>query len=133
MLPPSKFSGNIILKNSVVSEGCIIHAQELERCIIGNRSRIGKGTVMKNCVTFGNDYYENMHDLAHPRHGIQMGIGENCHLENCIVDKDVRIGDHVEIIGGPQMEETETENYCIKDGIVIMKKGAVLESHTRVI
>ncbi|OYU96627.1 MAG: glucose-1-phosphate adenylyltransferase [Bacteroidetes bacterium B1(2017)] len=129
MLPPSKFTGSTILKNSVVSEGCIIHAKELERCIIGNRARIGEGTKMKNCVTFGNDFYESMDDLEHPRHGIQMGIGTNCVLENCIVDKDVRIGDNVTIIGSESLEDQETEHFCVKEGIVIFKKGAVIPSN----
>ncbi|HRC33256.1 MAG TPA: glucose-1-phosphate adenylyltransferase [Bacteroidia bacterium] len=124
MLPPSKFSSNTILKGSIISEGCIINAQLIERCIIGNRARIGEGTVMKNCITFGNDFYETLHELTNSEKGFNIGIGRNCHFENCIIDKDVKIGDNVTIIGNINMPDTETESYCIKDGIVIIKKDA---------
>jgi len=130
MLPPSKFSSGTLLKGTVVSEGCIINAAELERCIVGNRSRIGLGTVMRNCVTFGNDYYESFEELSNPKNGIPMGIGDNCYLENCIIDKDVRIGNNVVFMISPQMRDSETEQYCIKDGIAIIKKGSVILSNT---
>ena len=133
MLPPSKFSGNTLLKGSVISEGCIINAREIERCIIGNRARIGEGTVMKNCISFGNDYYETLEEILSGKNKIQMAIGKNCHFENCIIDKDVRIGDDVIMRGSSSLADTETEHYCIKDGIVIVKKGAMIENGTQVI
>ena len=132
MLPPSKFSGNTLLKGSVISEGCIINAREIERCIIGNRARIGEGTVMKNCISFGNDYYETLEEILSGKNKIQMAIGKNCHFENCIIDKDVRIGDDVIMRGSSSLADTETEHYCIKDGIVIVKKGAMIENGTQV-
>ncbi|HRH03953.1 MAG TPA: glucose-1-phosphate adenylyltransferase [Bacteroidia bacterium] len=130
MLPPTKFSGNTSLKGSVISEGCIINAKEIERCIIGNRAKIGDGTVMKNCIFFGNDYYETLEEILKSKTGILMAIGKNGHFENCIIDKDVRIGDNVKIIGNKKMPDIETENYCIRDGIVIVKKGAVIPDGT---
>ena len=133
MLPPSKFGENTRIKNAVIAEGCIVMGKEIDNCIIGNRSRIGEGTVMRNCVTFGNDFYETMEELAAPKHGIVMGYGSNCHLENCIIDKDVRIGDGVSIVGNKDMQDAETSEYCIKEGIVIIKKGAIITSGTKVV
>ncbi len=132
MLPPTKFSGNTLLKGSVISEGCIINAKEIERCIIGNRARIGEGTVMKNCISFGNDYYETLEEIMAAKDGILMAIGKNGHFENCIIDKDVRIGDNVIIRGSTNMPDIETPQYCIRDGIVILKKGAVIPDNTQV-
>jgi glucose-1-phosphate adenylyltransferase len=111
----------------------MIQAKEIENCIVGNRSRIAAGAVMKNCVTFGNDSYETLAELANPKFGIAMGYGANCHLENCIIDKDVRIGENVTIIGSHQMPDTETDHYCIKEGLVIIKKGAVIPSGSRIV
>jgi glucose-1-phosphate adenylyltransferase len=133
MLPPTKFSGETTLKDSVISEGCIIHAKEIANSIVGNRARIGSGSVLNHCVTFGNDYYETHYQLENPSHNIVMGIGENCHLENCIVDKDVRIGNNVTIIGDVAMENYETEQFCVSDGIVIIKKGAIILPNTQVV
>jgi glucose-1-phosphate adenylyltransferase len=132
MLPPSKFSGNTLLKGSVISEGCIINAKEIERCIIGNRARIGEGTVMKNCISFGNDYYETVEEVLAAKGRTLMAIGKNGHFENCIIDKDVRIGDNVIIRGSKNMPDIETEQYCIKEGIVIIKKGAEIPDNTKV-
>lgn len=133
MLPPSKFSSSTLLKGSVISEGCIINAQEIERSIIGNRARIGEGTILKNCIYFGNDFYQTVAEMTNAKNGILNGIGQNCHFENCIIDKDVRIGDNVVCIGNSNMADTETEQYCIKDGIIIIKKGAEVLSNTKVI
>ena len=133
MLPPTKFSGNTILKGSVISEGCIINAKEIERCIIGNRARIGEGTVMKSCISFGNDYYQSLEEMLATKDRTLISIGKNCHFENCIIDKDARIGDQVVMVGNPSMADIETENYCIKGGIIIIKKGAEIQSHTSVL
>ena len=131
MLPPSKFSSETIVKGSIVAEGSIIHAKFIERCLIGHRARIGEGTVMKNCISFGNDYYENIKGKTLAE--ITMKIGENCHFENCIIDKDVKIGNNVTMIGNPNMADAETNQYCVKDGIIVIKKGAEIASGSKVV
>ena len=85
---------------------------------------------MKHCITFGNDYYQPVEELVNEETII--GIGKNCHFENCIIDKDVKIGNNVVIIGKDSMQDLETEHYCVKEGIVIIKKGANILSGTRV-
>jgi glucose-1-phosphate adenylyltransferase len=36
----------------------------------------------------------------------------------------------VRINGGRHLEDTETDSYCIKDGIVVVKKGATIPKGT---
>jgi glucose-1-phosphate adenylyltransferase len=55
-----------------------------------------------------------------------MGIGERCFIKNAIIDKNCRIGDDVRINGGSHLEDVETDTYCVRDGIVVIKKGAVI-------
>ena len=55
-----------------------------------------------------------------------MGIGERCSINNAIIDKNCRIGDDVKINGGDHLEDKETDTYFIKDGIVVIKKGAII-------
>ena len=50
----------------------------------------------------------------------------NCHIENAILDKNCRIGSNVTIIGGPHLENCETDSYVISGGIVVVKKGATI-------
>ena len=128
MLAPSKVSGTKFNK-AIVAEGCIIHAASIERAIIGIRSRIGKNTVIKNAIVFGNDSYQTLKELMEEV-SIPMGIGEKCYIENAIIDKDCCIGNNVSIIGSPDLENVETDNYCIKDGIIVMKKGAEIPDGT---
>lgn len=114
---------------AIVAEGSIVQAKLIENAIIGIRSRIDDGTVIKNAYIMGNDYYESLEDLATPGK-IPMGIGRNCYIENAIIDKHVRIGDSVIIRGHDTLEDMETEHYVIKKGIVVVNKSAVIPNGT---
>jgi glucose-1-phosphate adenylyltransferase len=106
MLPPSKMSGTHVDK-AIIAEGCIINASHITRSIIGIRSRIGFGTVIENCYVMGN-----------------------CHIRNAIIDKNSRIGDDVKINVGEKLENGDYETYTVQDGIVIVKKRAVIPNGT---
>ena len=127
LLPPSKFHKTIVSK-SLISEGCIINAKEINHSVIGIRSRIGEGTIIQNCYVMGNDFYQNLDDMDddNTHHKQLMGIGERCFINNAIVDKNCRIGNDVHINGGKHLEDASHELYAIKEGIVVIKKGAVL-------
>ncbi|MDI9311856.1 MAG: glucose-1-phosphate adenylyltransferase [Limnohabitans sp.] len=125
MLPPAKINGATI-KSSIISEGSIIDAHSIENSVIGIRSRIGAGTVLKSTYVMGNDFYETIDDIEKNRRGdlLNKGIGKNCFIQNAIIDKEVHIGDNVTIIGGNHLPNHETELYSVKDGIVVVKKAA---------
>ena len=126
LLPPSKISGTT-LEKTVVSDGCIIHASRIEHSVIGIRSRIGKSTTIVNSYIMGNDYYQDLDEIdQHYNDGKVMGIGERCYLNNCIVDKNVHIGNDVRVNGGKHLPDSNNELYSVKEGIVVIKKGAIL-------
>ena len=129
MLPTSKISGTICDK-TVISEGCIIHAAKIERSVIGIRSRIGKESTIINCYMMGSDYYESLEDVEKKHIDVLMGVGERCYLKNVIIDKNCRIGDDVKIHGGAELNDTETDTYSVIDGIVVLKKEAVIPKGT---
>lgn len=124
MLPPTKIFGTRIFK-ALISEGSIVHAESIETSVIGIRTRIAEGAVLKNVIVFGNDRYENLDQLL-DESNVNMGIGKNCYIENAILDKDVRISDDVQIIGDNSLEDMETPEYIIKDGIIVVRKGATI-------
>lgn len=130
MLPPSKFFGTTF-KKAVVADGCILHGKSVERSIVGVRSRIGEKTVLKNTIMMGADYYEHLTDLI-KKDTVNIGVGKNCSIDTAILDKNCRIGDNVIIKGGEGLEKVETDSYCIVDGIVVVKKGATIESGSRI-
>jgi glucose-1-phosphate adenylyltransferase len=125
MLPTSKVSGTV-LEKAVISDGCIIHAAKIERSVIGIRSRIGDESTVINTYMMGCDYYETLEDMENMKIDILMGIGKRCFIKNAIIDKNCRIGDDVRINGGKHLEDKETDMYFIKDGIVVVKKEAIL-------
>ncbi len=130
MLSPTKILGTTCT-NVLVGDGCIINAKELSQSVIGIRSRIGKGSVVRSTIMMGMDMYENLEDLLSSKI-IPMGIGENCHVENAILDINCRIGNNSIIKGGSHLEDVETETYVIVDGIVVMKKSVVVQPGTRI-
>lgn len=125
MLPTSKVSGTA-LEKAVIADGCIIHAAKIERSVIGIRSRIGAESTVINTYMMGSDYYETLKDIDEHHINILMGIGERCFIKNAIIDKNCRIGDDVRINGGRHLEDSETDLYVIRDGIVVIKKEAVI-------
>jgi glucose-1-phosphate adenylyltransferase len=129
ILPTSKISGTTLNK-AVIAEGCIIHAAMIEKSVIGIRSRIGRETTIINTYMMGSDLYESLEDIESRHIEILLGIGERCFIKNAIIDKNCRIGDDVRINGGRHLEDTETDSYCIKDGIVVVKKGATIPKGT---
>lgn len=129
MLPTTKVAGTS-LEKTVLSEGCIISAGKIEKSVIGIRSRIGDESTVINTYMMGNDYYESLEDMDRNKIPILMGIGERCFIKNAILDKNCRIGDDVRITGGKHLEDTETDTYMVKQGIVVIKKGATIPKGT---
>jgi glucose-1-phosphate adenylyltransferase len=132
MLAPAKFYGGTQINRALIAEGSIIHARLIEGSIIGLRSRIGENTVIKDSIIMGNDKYQTLQDIATNPTDIPMGIGHYCHIEHAILDKDCRIGNNVVIKGGTHLPDADMPEYVIRDGVVVVKKGAVLPEGTRI-
>jgi glucose-1-phosphate adenylyltransferase len=127
LLPPAKISGTT-LDHTIIAEGSIINASKIENSIVGIRSRIGHGTVIISTYIMGNDYFESLEALQNDiKSGTpSLGIGDRCHIQNAILDKDCRIGHDVKIMGGSHLEDKDDPLYTIKEGIIVIKKGAII-------
>jgi len=127
MLPPAKVSGTT-LEKTIIAEGSIINASRMDQCVVGIRSRVGHGSTVVSSYLMGNDYYETLADInsANSKGIPLLGIGNRCYIKNAIIDKNCRIGDDVRINGGIHLENTDQPLYTIKDGIVVVKKGAII-------
>ncbi len=126
-LPGTKILGASI-QHGIVADGCIIANATLERCIVGVRSVIGSGAVLKNCVMMGADFYEGgskAADGAPP-----LGIGRNTTIQGAIIDKNARIGERVVISPEGKPADADGPNYFIRDGVVIIPKNAVIPDGT---
>ena len=129
MLPPAKISGTTI-NASIVAEGSIIRASRIERSVIGIRARIGDETIISGSYIMGNDTFQTLDAIkaSISKNIPVMGIGNRCNIQNTIIDKDCFIGNDVSITGGPHLPDMETNLLTVKDGIVVIKKNAVIEN-----
>ncbi len=127
MLPPAKISGTT-LEKTVIAEGSIINASRIENSVVGIRSRVGNASTVVNTYIMGNDYYETLAVMEENiSQGIpKIGIGERCYIKDAIIDKNCRIGDDVKIIGGKHLANTDHQLYTVKEGVIVIKKGAIL-------
>lgn len=130
-LPPSSIIESD-MQNTIVSEGSKIVGATITNSILGIRSRVRRGSVLKDVVMQGNDFYEGEQKLADPTQmrGPGLGVGKDCHIERCIIDKNARIGDGVVIKPQPDVAEYEDDLRWIRDGITVIPKGTVIEPGT---
>lgn len=124
MLPTTKISGTVLDK-TVIADGCIINAGKIEHSVIGVRSRIDKESTIINTYMMGSDYYQPLEYIV-DENIVSMGIGKRCFIKNAILDKNCCIGNDVRINGGKHLKDTETNTYVVRDGIVVVKKGALI-------
>jgi glucose-1-phosphate adenylyltransferase len=122
-LPLTKIRESVI-RNSDIAEGAMISNAKIIHSIIGLRSKVNSGTVVEDSILMGNDYYDNSAKTP------GLGIGRNCVVRKAIVDKNVRMGDNVKIINKDKLVDFENELCVIRNGIVIIPKGAVIPSGT---
>ncbi|MCB1116190.1 MAG: glucose-1-phosphate adenylyltransferase, partial [Chlamydiia bacterium] len=112
---------NSTLKNSVICDGAIIEGKEINHSIIGVRSVIKKGTIIKDSLLLGNRTYSDVNDAS--RH---YSIGENCHIEKAIIDLNVQIGNNVTLTNKNNLQTYDGEGIFIRDGITIITSGTIL-------
>ena len=114
------------LTDVLFTEGCQVQRAEIRHSIVGLRSQIGEGAVVRDSILMGADFYESTVG------GVPLGIGPGCHIEGAILDKNVRIGAGVVIRPFPRGTELDGGSYAVQDGIVVIPKGTVLPAGTRI-
>jgi glucose-1-phosphate adenylyltransferase len=127
-LPPSRIDG-CCLDRTVLAEGCFLDRADVRDSVIGLRSIIRDGARLVRSVMMGADLYETPEALARNRRmgRPDMGIGRGSSVEGAIIDKNARIGEGVTIRSHADDEETvDTDNYVIREGIVVIPKNAVI-------
>lgn len=133
-LPPSKINGASIFC-TLTSEGCVITNCKLSRSIIGVRSIIENGSDLSGVIMMGADFYQNSEEKKDDiKKGLPtIGIGKNCFISRTIIDKNARIGNNVRInVDGRNYENGDHGNFYSADGIIVIRKGAVIPDGTTI-
>jgi glucose-1-phosphate adenylyltransferase len=131
-LPASQISA-AELTDSLVSDACFIRdGARIERCVIGQRSRISKNVTLRDTVVNGADRLETAADRDRNREQGRpdIGIGAGSVIVKAILDKDCRIGKGVRIVNERGLDHVDGEHYVIRHGIVVIPKGAVVPDGT---
>lgn len=130
-LPGSKILRSEV-DHSLLCEGSIINRSEIRHSIIGIRSRVGERSVIERTVVMGADSFESREEIeASARRGLPpIGIGRDCLIRNAIIDKNARIGNRVKLINAAGLSSEETEDYVVRDGIIVVPKHAVIADGT---
>lgn len=115
------------LEDVSLADGCYIGRAEITRSVIGLRSQVQDGAVIKNTVLMGADYYEENATRSHP---IPIGVGPNSIISGGIIDKNARIGEDVVIHSFPRGTEEDHVDWYIRDGIVVIPKSTIIPSGT---
>jgi glucose-1-phosphate adenylyltransferase len=124
---PGSLVENSRLEDVLITEGCRIRKADISHSIVGIRSQIAEGTVIKDSILMGADYYEAKHG------SLPIGIGANCHIESAILDKNVQIGDGVVIKPFPRDKDIDHALYFVRDGIVVIAKDMEIPAGTRIV
>ncbi|MEL7637092.1 MAG: glucose-1-phosphate adenylyltransferase [Chloroflexi bacterium] len=122
-LPGSRVNG-CSLKQVLMAEGSEISAKEIEHSVIGLRSVIGTGTIIRDTIVMGADWYGTLNN------GSPLGIGRNCNIQGAIIDKNASIGDNVVIKPFPEGYESDHKLYKVREGIVVVPKHTTIPAGT---
>jgi glucose-1-phosphate adenylyltransferase len=130
---PAAWVGGASLNQCIISDGCHIReGSQIERSLIGIRSRIGRNVTIRDSVIIGSDRYETDAEREANRiRGIpDLNVGDGSVIEHAILDKDCRIGRDVRIVNHQKTPDEEGPNYVVREGIVVVPRAAVIPDGT---
>jgi glucose-1-phosphate adenylyltransferase len=126
-LPGSKIN-RCRVEHSILCEGSIINDATIRDSIVGIRAQVQEGATIERSVVMGQRWYE---PLGGPGSGrVPMGIGRGCVIRNAIVDLNARVGDGARLVNEKKVQDHESENYCIRGGIIVVPRGATIPPGT---
>ncbi len=130
-LPAAKIN-QCDIDHAIVANGCILSAARIERCVIGVRSNIREGSTLVNTIMMGAERIESEAErAAQSARGLPpMGVGTGCHIENTILDANVRIGNDVRLSPDGKENGWNQGDVFVRDGVMVVTKNAVIPDGT---
>jgi glucose-1-phosphate adenylyltransferase len=120
---PSTRAYDCRIDSSIVAEGCDLDTCEIRDSVVGIRTHVGTGSRITGSVLLGADFY---HDDDAGGGEVELGIGRDVVLDRAIVDKNARIADGVHLVNGNGTQHADGDGWYIRDGIIVVPKGAVV-------
>jgi glucose-1-phosphate adenylyltransferase len=120
---PGTRSYDCRIDSSIIAEGCYLDACSVRESVIGIRTHVYPGSTIARSILLGADFYEEELES----NSIPLGIGRDVVLDRVIVDKNARIGDGVRLVNESGVQEADGDGYYIRNGIIIVPKGARIQ------
>ena len=126
-LPPSKVN-RCTFDFAVFGDGSIIEDSTITHSVLGIRSIVRAGSVLKDVVMMGADYYESEDEIQANKVASRphIGVGAGSHIEHAIIDKNARIGAGVTILASGKADGDYPHGIVIRDGVLVVPKGVVV-------
>lgn len=123
-LPPSKVN-KCQVDYAVFGDGSIIEDSTILHSVLGMRSFVRAGAVLKDVVMMGADFYESDDQLQDnvKRGRPHLGVGPGTRIEHAIIDKNARIGAGVKLSAHGNADGTYPHGIIIRDGVLVVPKG----------
>lgn len=112
-LPPVKVGADASIKNSLISNGCIIEGTVINS-VLSPGVRVGKHTIIEDSVILNH-----------------VIISDYVTIKKAIIDKKVVIGRHTSIGHGEDIPNIEKPE-LLDSGITVIEKGAIISSDTNI-
>jgi glucose-1-phosphate adenylyltransferase len=126
-LPGSRFI-DCRVDSAIVCDGCSLESCTIRTSVVGIRMMIRRGAAITRSVLRGADFYEESADGRGA--GMALGIGRDVVLDRVVVDKNARIGDGSRLTNAGGVDHADGDGYYIRDGIIIVPKGATIPAGT---
>jgi glucose-1-phosphate adenylyltransferase len=125
-LPPPR-AQKATLDAALLGDGSYLDSCTIDRSVVGVRTVVRPGSRITRSVLLGADVYD---EPAESDGRIPLGIGRDVVLDRVIVDKNARIGDGCRLTNERKLEAYDGNGLYIREGIVIVPKGAEVEAGT---
>ncbi len=132
---PGSIAENSLLENVLLAEGCRIRSAEIRHSVVGVRSIINEGVIIRDTVMMGADYYlkQEPGDTKSDETGyIPLGIGSGSFISGAIIDKNAQIGKNVVIRPFPRGTDLDLPLCVVRDGIVVVAKNTMIPDGTTI-
>lgn len=106
--PPVKISENAVIQNSLLSNGCVIKGKVINS-VLSPGVYVGENTVVENSIILNDSI-----------------IGDNCHINHAILDKQVEIGNNVKLGYGNDNTANIERPDLLSSGITVLEKRTII-------
>lgn len=113
------------INEALICEGSVVESDEITQSVIGVRSILHQGSMIRNSILMGNSSYGSINEAR------LYGIGENTLISKAIIDENVTIGKGVRLVNQNDYIDFDSSDGIIhvREGITIVPRGTYIPDY----